>query len=80
MIKLLCLCDCYVETRYGLEKIYSEGGIYEGEIYYSNNKKCYWRISKLDSKGILEGLCFSMEKFIPLSEYREQQMLSVLNV
>ena len=84
MIKLLCLCDCYVETRYGLKKLHSEGEIYEGkiyegEIYDPNNEIYYWIISKLDSKGISEGFCFSKEKFIPLSEYREQQMLSVLN-
>ena len=77
--KLVCLSDCYYEGRFGVKKLHSEGEIYDGVVYEPNSEKYYWAVYKVDSKGINEGHCFHKSKFIDLAEWREQQMLNILN-
>ena len=74
-MKLICINN-QVDRHYTHNLILGE--FYEGEIYDKDEYHSYWRISKLDSKGINEGWLYSKDVFITLSEWREQQILSVI--
>ena len=80
MMKLLCVRED--NKRFGL-KILSLGEIYDGEIY-SHNIEDYYEISpnKNNDKYILDlggSWVFSRDLLVPLAEYREQQIESIIN-
>lgn len=77
-MKLICINN-QIDRHYSPQPHPIIGEVYEGEIYDKELSNYYWIIYKLDSKGLNEGWAYPKDIFITLSEWREQQILSVIN-
>lgn len=81
-MKLICINN-RVSALYrdGESKELILGEVYDGELFINEAEygTHWWCIFELDSKGINEGWLYPKDAFIPLSEWREQQISSVIN-
>ena len=75
-MKLFCIKE--EDRRFGY-KVIKLNEIYDGEIHDPYTDINYWLISGIDLRGNKSYFVFSKDSFMLYSEFREQQMLSVLN-
>ena len=72
-MKLLCIKEDYV--RFG-RTVVSLNRIYDGDVY-SDDFKNYWEVRPENDSGI--AWIFSKDILMPLTEYRNNQIESIIN-
>lgn len=75
-MKLICIKED--DRRFGY-KVLNLNEIYDGYIHDPYTDMNYWVINGINMRGEQSYFVFSKETLMPLSEYRQQQILSVIN-
>lgn len=76
--KYICINDykCVGETQKGIDKTCFKGTIYFLEEVKLDGTRSFWHV---ESETNYIGIIFSIDNFIPLAEWRDNQINSILD-